>query len=565
MPGERQGWNDWNKYLLAGIVDKTIHFTQENVIRDHAIGKTKDTIKMCWPMDAAVAYTLASAGPEADLTSREIVNVYTKMAYAMMSQMVGYGSVPDPRKDSCGHDMIEAVKIIWKLPKLNNQGHIEMTNGKLQEWTKMKESAGGELKHLCSFRVIKGNEKSFSNEENFFALMMSEKYAPLRVFIESELGSHNWAMSKGIPPFHQELTSGECKWKDDKNERCAHHDKPMYTGWVMIKQVDLDGKIIPNRFVKLWTRKQHSAAVHSGWNQDQIAGKFTQIGAKNLAPARVVLWETVKRNLANSVDADPKKMKECIKSINESLRRMSARNMNVVTKEGLRNTATYNWKEWKWLYNLENWIAQTSKKGRKENDMICPDHNRNKEIISCDKVGCKDGWKFTKYATKMSYGHEIASFKWMPVEPPQLFYVRMTSVVKRPYSTTSTWKNSVTTHFELVFHTKADAKHFKTYNPMMGEKTGGVGMWKRVWDAEQGKEISRLGSTMTIHNTPMPMEMTPDKDPEETPTPKELLKALKFGSPQEFDTAIKYLYEPNMDLYQKPQILKKKVVKNVEA
>ncbi|MHA1662935.1 MAG: hypothetical protein ACTSVR_06735 [Candidatus Thorarchaeota archaeon] len=568
MGGERQGWNTWAKYLDAGIVDKTIHFTQEDVIRDHALGKTRDTIKKCWPMDAAVAYTLASAGPDADLTSREMVNVYTKMAYCMMSQMVGYGKVPDPRKESCESDMIDAVKCQWYKPKLNTQGHIVMENGDgyLDSWTPIKSDKGQKLKHLCSFRILKGEEMKFSTGiQRYFGLLMSKKYTPLRLFIENQLGSTKWAVSKS-PLLYQSLTSGVCGWKDNdvfdnSDKHCSHHDKPMYEGWVMVKQVDGNGNIIPNRFVKLWTRKQHSAAVVTGWNRDQIRGKFGA-NAAFLAPARIVLWDTVKRSLANSVDADPKKMKACIVSINESLRRMSARNMNVVTKEGLRNTATYNWKEWKWLYNLENWIAQTSKKGRKEDDMVCPDHNplQEEHINNCKKVGCKEGWKFTKYATKESYGHEIASFKWMPVEPPLVYYVKMGSVMKQPFGTTYSYNNTIHNHFELVFHTEAEAKRFVTYNPMMGEKTGGVGMWERIWDAEQGKEISKLSTTMTIESVAMPMEMAPDEDPEITPTPKGLLKALKFGSPQDFDAAIKYLRNPNAENYVRPKVLKKKVV-----
>ena len=564
MGGERQGWNYWDRYLEGGIVDKTIHFTQEEVIRDHALGKTKETVKECWPMDAAVAYTLASAGPNANLTSKGLVNVHTKMAYAMMSQMVGYGKVPDPRKESCGHDMIEGVKVELRTPQLNAQGHIEMQGNRLKQWDKLKGVTNSkQLLPLCSFRVHKNGAGAVNDEEGLFTLLYSEKYAPLREFIEDKLGTTQWAMNNVPNPFYQSLTSGECKWagtfgKPKKTKPCAHHDKPIYEGWVMIRQVDNDGKIIPNRFVQIWSRDRAVAAVPSGWNNDQIASKFGQIEAKNLSPARVVLWDTVKRNLANSVDTDPKKMKECIKSINESLRRMSARNMNVVTKEGLRNTATYNWKEWKWLYNLENWIAQTSKKGRKENDTICPKHNPLMEISSCDKVQCKEGWVFTKYGSKMSYGHEIASFKWVPTETPKLYYVKITSKVKQPYGSSGYYHNTQNTVFELCFHTKAEAENFRTYNPMMGEKCGGVGMWKRIWDPTQGKETSQLGSTLTVDSAEMPMEMKPEKDPEETPTPKEILKAIRFGSPQDFDEGIKHLNEPDKELYQRPTILKEK-------
>ena len=560
MGGERPGWNNWRRYLEAGIVDKTIHFTQEEVIRDHALGKTADTVGMCWPMDAAVAYTLASAGPDANLTSKQMVNQYTKMAFAMMSQMVGYGTVPDPRKDSCGHDMIEGYLTNLTIPKLNNNGHIEFSydGAPLITWHKLDE----ELQSLCVIRTSKGEAANLNTCEGFFRLLNSKKYTPLRLFLEETLGSTNWSCN--FAGFPQSATSGECLWKDNPDKHCAHHDKPTYTGWVMIKQVDMNGNVIPNRFVKMWSRDRYQAAVWGGWNHDQVERNIPN-ASRLLAPERVVLWDTVKRNLASSVDKDPKQMKECIKSINESLRRMSARNFNVVTKEGLRNNATYNWKEWDWLYNLENWVAQTSKKGRKEGDTICPKHNPLMEISSCDKVGCKEGWVFTKYGAKQSYGHEIASFKWVPTEMPKVYYVNVRGKLSSPYGMYYYSNNNQQANIELIFSTREKAEAFRTFAPMMGDKTGGVGMWERVWDAETGKEISSLGSRLTVKSAKMNMEMAPEADPEETPTPQELLEALKFGSPQQFDTAIKYLHEPEKHLYVRPTIkeAKKEVEQNV--
>ena len=83
------------------------------------------------------------------------------------------------------------------------------------------------------------------------------------------------------------------------------------------------------------------------------------------------------------------------------LRRMLGRNLNCVTKEGLRNTATFQWKNWSWLTEMQAWVAQTSKKNRKEGDVV-------------------RGWKYTKYNSRMSFGHEIAKFKWIPEEPPSV-------------------------------------------------------------------------------------------------------------------------------------------------
>ena len=111
MSGERQGWQTWERFQEAGIVDKHVNFTDNDVVTAHALGKTGQIIGKCWPMDAAVAYTLAAAGPNAQLTSRDMINQYTKMASVMMSQKVAYGRVPDPNAFTCGHDEITGYNV----------------------------------------------------------------------------------------------------------------------------------------------------------------------------------------------------------------------------------------------------------------------------------------------------------------------------------------------------------------------------------------------------------------------------------------------------------------------
>ena len=78
MSGEWQGWQNWTRYKEAGIVEDAVDFSEEAIIVDHAVGRTKDAIGKCWPMDAAVAYTLMKGGPDAALTWRDMVNTYTR-------------------------------------------------------------------------------------------------------------------------------------------------------------------------------------------------------------------------------------------------------------------------------------------------------------------------------------------------------------------------------------------------------------------------------------------------------------------------------------------------------
>ena len=93
MSGECKGWSSWDRFKEAGVVDEHIDFSDNKVVVDNVLGRTRDTVGMCFAIDAAVAYTLSKAGPDADLTVQDMVNEYTRTAAAMMNGRVGYGYV----------------------------------------------------------------------------------------------------------------------------------------------------------------------------------------------------------------------------------------------------------------------------------------------------------------------------------------------------------------------------------------------------------------------------------------------------------------------------------------
>lgn len=567
MPGERQGWNDWGRYREAGIVDDTVRFTDNDIETAHAIGKTKETIGMCWPMDAAVAYTLASAGPDAKLSSKQMVNQHTKMAAAMMTQYVGYGTVPDPRVESCGHDEVDAYEVYWREPILNENGHIAFHTTQLAG---SMDSIIDKSNPLCQFRVSANIASSMNTVRNAWGILMSPKFAPLRLYIESELGSTKWS-AVSSNPFHTSYTNGECKWKTEvypeghekagHPKKCAHHDKPSYLGWVMIKRIGDDGKLLVNKktggdvFERLWSRDRYEASVYEGWNYDQIAQTMGSNVKKTLAPARVVIWDEIKRNLGNQMTD-----KFVVIQINAACRRMTARNLNCVVKHGERSeegrilpsTVTYTWKNWTWLAQLKAWIAQTSKKNRKEHDLV-------------------NGWKWTKYDSTKSYGFEIAKFKWTPGRVNEKFVPEederkdgtyttppaITMKIKSYYlSIGGRWRAQ---HIPYRFKSKADAMQYRNFMSMMAGKCGGVNYAGRKWDGDQGKEMmDDSNAAFIIMSTTHILEMDMNKEPEDNiPSPTEILEKILFGTPQDYDAAAAHLNESTMEKFARPKVIKK--------
>jgi hypothetical protein len=531
---ERQGWQTWERYKKAGIVSDDITFTDEKIIIDHAIGKTKETIGRCYPIDAAVAYSLASAGPEANLTSKQLVNQYTRMATAMMTQTVGYGTVPNPDTKSCGHDEINGFNISLPYPYLQGDYIVgkHSSSVSLASWLK-----NNELDHLLPYAKLRTNAKgmnALTTQVGYVRLLLSKKYTPLRLAIEEKLGTTTWLIGDGESNIRVTGTKGECKWKDDPSKKCGHHDGDYITDWVMVR--DDEGGLR-----ELWSRERGEAVVSSGWNHDQIESTFGYSYYKSLAPSDIILWSKKSRTLGNIIAE-----KEVIKEINKALRRMTARNFNVVRKEGLRNTATYTWKNWNWLYSLRDLVKQTSKKNRKEHDLV-------------------NGWLYKKYDSRMSYGHELAKFKWIPGkkadEGNSVPAVKDDESVKTftvyMKATGGSYYNSGKGILPFRFASIQDAKTFVNMSAQLAQKLGAVDSSGRKWDAQTTSDSTPSVEKLKIMSKIHKLEMDSTVEPEVTPSPTEIVNALFWGSPQEFDKHVSYLNENCQPLYIRPKIVNK--------
>jgi hypothetical protein len=390
MSGEWKGWQTWNTYLKAGIVENSVDFSEEAIIVDHAVGRTKDAIGKCWPMDAAVAYTLMKAGPDVSLTWSEMVNTYTRSASVMMTGKVGYGLVPTPNVASCGHDEVMGYNHVLGAPQVVCEVFNMSTNwgsGALDSWFEDNTDKLTELGHDVDalsqkYSVIRASKQldlrhTHLMKDSFF----DELVDAFQDFFGSVGINPDWNNSSIIK--NTTRTFGECAWAQDSDKTCRHHDRPTTRIWSMMRNGDSD-------FVTAWRR----GPCRSGDNYDQWPMSTSHMIANN-----VVAWDEMRRGMSQAVPEG-----QVISDIRDSLARMLKRNDNIVSKAGRGKNSKHKWSDWGWLAEMSAYVKNTSSKNRKEGDV-------------------ENGWKYSKVRSRRSFGHEIADFVWKPVDEIKDFLV----------------------------------------------------------------------------------------------------------------------------------------------
>ena len=570
---ERKGYTYWDLALKAGAVGTEITYTDDAVKRDHAIGKTREQMGACYPMDLAVAYSLACVGPAGSLTINGLVNEYTRKATLMMTGKVGYGTCSNPETESCGHDMVDTYlhimpEVVYYEDESTRTKYLRFSRGNYprqyagttpyctmtdeeaeQRW--QLHTFRSDEQYTCPYEVIFGVDENGNPHEKMSAFRKhyEEKY-DCKVWKHEVSSSH----TASIETRH---TKGTCLWEDDREKTCFHHDNDTIEDWFLIKDED-----DPNQFVTIWKSGKHSG-THSGWNRDQISNSLGWGYGMNVPRERLILFSTVARNLTHQIPE-----KEVIKQVRKSLARMvkwaGGRSLVEIiddetaplTKYGKHKRTIrtqYKWSDWSWVADLDAFVQDTRSKGRKVGDRVCSkcysegvtDAYGN-HICHTD---CNEGWLYDKYESKKSYGHEIAKFRWIPIMGNDQYPVghpKEGKRIPRPHLFGySSWPE-----MRLLFDApeKADAASAML---VRASQQLGATVVNGKYDAQQqdrvqptsedlkeiGLSVARIGPSDRVWAT-----LTPDTEPETTMTAKQMFVKLMRGSPSDWDDA-KKLFE----------------------
>ncbi|MAR83787.1 MAG: hypothetical protein CMF55_03240 [Legionellales bacterium] len=525
---ERKGYVNWERALSAGIVDEKVAFTDNQTLTDLTLGNTKQTMGMCYPMDLAVAYTLASVGPDKMLNAEDMVNEYTRTAYVMMGGKVGWGEVPNPDGPICGHDMVNAYLHKWPEARLDKHGRIYFASNQM-------------YRSDFTFRL---NEKA-RHEISPVTLIHSDTFKKLKEKIEQELDAKEWAVSGGSGHFRITHTYGECnEAMIPDGEKCAHHSPIYERMWFLIEEND--------DYLRIWD----TGAVSRGWNNDQLNSQFGWNEKKNISATQVTRFSEVRRKLARDAP-----LKGVIKEIKKALTRMgnwtSERSlivndaweeMNISIPIGVddngeemyekqaRRVSTrrgkytkYGWKDWDWVAKIDVQIQESNTKARKEGETQCSIcFSKNvKNDLGHSYCECGKGWKYKRYQVERMHGHEIVKFRWEPIEKPSVFGFK-----DFEYTGIFFKKISEATNVRNMFH-----KALNHFNATQRKD--------RVWDSDEGVSsdikvewLSEKRMDIREIVTAGVMTLPWNSDPEYTLTPIELLHKMCFGSPQDWEEAM---------------------------
>jgi hypothetical protein len=433
MVARRQGYTHWNKAKKAGVVGDSVLWTDDPIYVDNTLGRVADSIGDAYPMDLAVAYTIASIGKEAKLTVDEMVNEHTKRAAILMEKKVGWGNLPSPENDSCGHDEIQGTKYQMLSPYVR-EGSLLFSND--TRWMRMpsnRENMTDECLQLARFRLP--STTSSGNHLNTRKTLLTKKFEPLLNFLKQEFEFHTMG-SLDEQLFKLKSTKGECSWKDDDEQVCSHHTPEFENDWWII--IDEN-----NQPQWIW-RTGRDAAVSQGWNTDQIMHSDNPIiqamytgtsWNKTCAVPRkqVIRFNTIARKMVVAIK-DKIVKKHIRKSIARIIKWTSynsassghyqslARSLLIVDmKEHERRGkhTTYQWKDWNWIEKIHSLAKYSNSKNRKIGEKACAkcfaeDYTDANGRHTC-KDTCNEGWIYGKYDTENWYGHEISKFYWYPV------------------------------------------------------------------------------------------------------------------------------------------------------
>ena len=495
-------------WQALGLMGNTLSYTDEDIITSQALGYTKQTVGTSNPMDIAVLYSIVNEGEGVELTAKDMVNEYTRLAYLFEEGIIvdGYINV-DESIDCGGFKNKLRNEEYWSGGKyLARSSLIVKELGKLQAYDLIEKYA----QLLCGWDSNDEYHNTWEKERDKLNADIVDYPCPKDVNIDATkvknyLKSYLfYGVNNGVSNAKTTLDNG---WVVNSYGICKDSTP------------DLPCKVhkVHSSMKDAWVHRKDYSVLKSS-NRPTSRHSFD----KHL---KVVVADTVEydkeanRDYTKIVDE-----KVLLRTINKSLNRMIKRGVIVQTTEGRGRKFKWYDSVWQKVQAQRMKIMTSNSKKRKLGDVV-------------------NGWEYYKMKITESFGMEIVEYGWRPKEELNYYYIKLSN--KKILSKTNWYEKGTPTEYYLsdggnlslhwIFYDSASAHEYKnTLQELMDNATveNGINKFNTIDENFDTNIISPQFSVMKVEGK---YRLNADADVESIPTPLATMKKHHLVGHKFFD------------------------------
>ena len=347
-----------------GLMGDTLSYTDEEILTSQALGYVKHTVGKANPMDIAVLYSIVEKGEGVEVTAKDLVNDYTRLASLFESGRIVRGKL------NRNHVACSGVHFERQSNDYGNQRRLWYARNIIEKLDENEIDYRNYLDVLCGWEV----DGYYTNSSEAQLLRVKEfKEFCLKVDGVKEFWFDDDEIYKGTHEFT--CRYGELTWyglcEKDESHYCPQHflGQKHRRAWVMYPTLSvIDGTNIP-----------------IGYTSDNLDLRHVEEG---LIEYNSMLARTYIKH------ADDKTV---LRQINKAVNRMKKR--GVVRQTSAGRGRRFQWYDsvWRKVQEKRTRIMASNSKKRKLGDEV-------------------NGWVYSKGRVEISFGMEIVSYVWKPIE-----------------------------------------------------------------------------------------------------------------------------------------------------
>ena len=482
-----------------GLMGNTLSYTDEDIITSQALGYTKQTVGVSNPMDIAVLYSIVNEGEGIELTAKDMVNEYTRLAYLFEEGIIVDGYINVDESINCGGFKNKLRNTnYWSGGKhLSRASDIVRDLDRLQAYDLIEKYA----QLLCGWDSNDEYHNTWQRESD--KLLADIVDYPLPKEIQLDVKVNATKLKNNLKSYLNYSTHGGASgWK-----------KKLDNGWVVSSygickdsspDIPCKAHNVHSTTKDAWVHKKDYSVLKS---TNKPTGRY---GFKK--HLKVVVADTVEydkeanRDYTKIVDE-----KVLLRTINKSLNRMMKRDVIIQTTHGRGRKFKWYDSVWQKVQSQRMKIMTSNSKKRKLGDVV-------------------NGWEYFKMKITESFGMEIVEYGWRPKEELNYYYI---SIGNKKICTNYGYGSSSNRYYlgeggnlslHWIFYDSASAHVYKnTLQEMLDNTTveNGINKFNSIDENFDTKIISPQFAVMKVVGK---YKLNADADVESIPTPLATMK-----------------------------------------